>query len=76
MKIKKKILITGGLGFIGQNLVKFFNSIKFDVTIIDNFSSINSSNCLFDKKSKIHKIDISNNDKVKKFLKRIKSIII
>lgn len=73
MKIKKKILITGGLGFIGQNLVKFFNSIKFDVTIIDNFSSINSSNCLFDKKKvKIHKIDISNNDKVKKFFKENK----
>lgn len=68
MKIKKNILITGGLGFIGQNLVKFFNSIKYNVTILDNFSSINTSKCLFDKnKVKINKIDISNSGQVKKF---------
>ena len=74
MKIKKNILITGGLGFIGQNLVKFFNSIKFNVTILDNFSSINSSKCLFDKKKvKIHKIDISNPDKIKKYFKKNKN---
>jgi nucleoside-diphosphate-sugar epimerase len=33
-----KILITGGGGFIGTNLVEAFSKKGFDVTIFDNFS--------------------------------------
>ena len=35
----KKILITGGLGFIGFNCLKFF-SINNSVSIIDNVSRV------------------------------------
>jgi len=36
---KKKILITGGLGFIGTHCVEKWNSLEYDITIIDNLSS-------------------------------------
>ena len=34
-----KILVTGGLGFIGSNLVKRLVKEKYEVTIIDNLST-------------------------------------
>ena len=41
----KKILITGGAGFIGYNLTKKLTSEGFEVTILDNLSSkIHSDN--------------------------------
>lgn len=36
---KKKILITGGLGFIGTHCVEKWTSLGYDITIIDNLSS-------------------------------------
>ena len=33
---KKKILVTGGLGFIGSNLVKFLCDNGYNVDVIDN----------------------------------------
>ena len=36
---KKKILITGGLGFIGTHCVEKWDSLGYDITIIDNLSS-------------------------------------
>lgn len=33
-----KILITGGAGFIGTNVAKFYASQKHSITILDNFS--------------------------------------
>ena len=39
-KIKKIILITGGAGFVGTNLINFFlNKTKFDIVSLDNYSS-------------------------------------
>ena len=29
MPINKKILVTGGAGFVGTNLIKFFNFLAF-----------------------------------------------
>jgi nucleoside-diphosphate-sugar epimerase len=35
----KKILITGGLGFIGSHCVEKWSSLGWDITIVDNLSS-------------------------------------
>jgi len=35
----KKILITGGLGFIGTHCVEKWGELNYDITIIDNLSS-------------------------------------
>ncbi len=37
--INKKILITGGAGFIGSNLCEYFLSKGYHVTCLDNFST-------------------------------------
>ena len=40
MPKKNKIIITGGAGFVGTNLIKFFlNKINFKIISIDNYSS-------------------------------------
>jgi len=36
---KKRILITGGLGFIGTHCLQLWKSLGWDITIIDNLSS-------------------------------------
>ena len=38
----KKILITGGAGYIGQNLVSFFLNNKYQIYVIDNLSTSTS----------------------------------
>jgi UDP-glucose 4-epimerase len=35
----KKILVTGGAGFVGSNLVKKLNELGHDVSVLDNFFS-------------------------------------
>ena len=34
----KTVIVTGGLGFIGSNLIKYLNKKKFFVVNIDKFS--------------------------------------
>ena len=42
MQKKKKILITGGAGFVGTNLIKFFlKKTNLKILSIDNYSSGN-----------------------------------
>ena len=38
-KSNKKILITGGAGYIGQNLVNCFLDDKYQIYVIDNLST-------------------------------------
>lgn len=40
----KKILVTGGVGFIGSNLIKVLNKREFNVYSLDNYSSGNKNN--------------------------------
>jgi len=45
MSQKKTILITGGAGFVGTNLVKYFvKHTKFKIISLDNYSSGNKKN--------------------------------
>ena len=39
MKKKNKILITGGAGYVGQNLVRYFLNKNYKITVIDNLST-------------------------------------
>lgn len=39
----KKVLVTGGLGFIGYNLVKQLLEKNYEITVIDNLSSASSN---------------------------------
>ena len=43
-KLNKKILITGGAGYIGQNLIGFFLKKKYQIYVIDNLSTSVSLN--------------------------------
>ncbi len=75
----KKIVITGGSGFIGSNLVEYFLKKKYFVVNIDKFSysgnKYNSHN--FNKKNyTLVKSDINNKKKIIKTLKKYKPSII
>ena len=59
----KKIVITGGAGFVGSNLIKFFlENTKYEIISIDNYSSGNKKNHFKNKRVKYikaHTKDIS-----------------
>ena len=66
--MKKKILITGGCGFIGSNLCIFLKKRNFSVYSLDNLSRKGSKyNLSLLKKFKIknYNIDISNFQKIR-----------
>src|SRR3990172_3590263 len=58
----KKVLVTGGAGFIGSHLVDKLVSKKYKVAILDDFSGGALTNC--NKKARIFKVDICNFRKV------------
>lgn len=78
-----KILVTGGLGFIGSHVVVELLNRNYDVIVIDNLS--NSSLDVLDgiekicgKKPEFEKIDVRNKNELKNFFKThtdIKSVI-
>ena len=56
MKKNKKILITGGAGFVGTNLIKFFlKKTNYKIISIDNYSSGSKKNHIKNKRIKIYK---------------------
>ena len=68
----KRILITGGAGFIGVNLIKcLFKKTNWQIVVLDNLSASNKKNLdkiqrLMKKKVKFIKGDITNKSNVKK----------
>lgn len=66
---KKKVLITGGLGFVGYNLVKRLQeTTDYEITVIDNLASASSStkNMVTDVNYFIDDINNINSDKYNK----------
>ena len=52
-KSKKRILVTGGAGFVGTNLIKFFlKKTNFYIISLDNYSSGNKKNHIKSKRVK------------------------
>ena len=72
----KKIIVTGGLGFIGSNLIKMLLSKKYFVINIDkvSYSSnfYNTRDFIKNKNYKFFKIDINDNKKLIKILDKYK----
>ena len=68
-KSSNKLLVTGGAGYIGQNLIHFFLQKKFKIYVIDNFSTSSKIKKNILKKINFYKIDLANKEKVKKFFK-------
>ncbi len=71
----KKIIVTGGSGFIGSNLVEYLIKKKYFVINIDKltYSSNNYSKKKFGKKKyKFFKIDICNKKQLKRLIKKYK----
>ncbi len=75
-----KILVTGGAGFIGSNLIKKLLDLNYKIICIDNFSSyydenIKEKNILPFKKNKnfsLYRQDIRDNSSLKKIFKEEK----
>ena len=72
---KKKIIITGGAGFVGTNLIKFLlKKTKYEIISIDDYSSGNKSNHIKSLRIKYIKGKTSQITKLIKNPKNIKSV--
>ena len=72
----KKIIVTGGAGFVGTNLIDFFlKKTKFKIISIDNYSSGSVKNHIKSKRIKYINSDTKNIEKIlKKDVKSINSL--
>ena len=68
----KKIIITGGCGFIGSHLAEKLSNLGISVTILDNLSTGRLENINnFKSKIQFYKVDISNKKKISKYFKNV-----
>ena len=75
MAIKKKILITGGAGFVGTNLIKLFlKRTNYKIISLDDYSSGNKKNHIKNKRVKYIKGKTVDIEKIIKKPKEINSV--
>ena len=78
--MKEYLIVTGGLGFIGSNLIKLLLNKNYSVINIDNISYssnfYNLKNFVKNKNYKFIKCDISNKKKLIRIFKKYKPIVI
>ena len=75
MKKNKKILITGGAGFVGTNLIKFFlNKTNYKILSLDDYSSGFKKNHLKNKRVKYIKGSTKDISKLIKKPNEIKTV--
>lgn len=74
MIIKKRILVTGGAGFIASHIVDAHINMGDEVLVLDNLSSGNKKN--INPKAKFIKLEISNKSEVDKIVQEFKPQII
>ena len=75
MSKKNKILVTGGAGFVGTNLIKFFLvKTNFKIISIDNYSSGKRFNHIRNSRIKYVRGDTKNIEKIIKNKKEIHSV--
>jgi len=74
--MKNFIVITGGAGFVGSNLIEFLlNKTKYKIISLDNYSSGNKRNHIINSRVKYLKGNTSDINKLlSKYRKRIKSL--
>ena len=59
MGIKKKILITGGAGFVGTNLIKLLlKKTNYTIISLDNYSSGSKKNHIKNKRVRYIKVKL------------------
>jgi len=71
-KTRKKILITGGAGYIGLNLIIFFLKENHQITAIDNFSTSKPINPKLKKYINFFRLNLERQNQVKNFFKKKK----
>ncbi len=75
MTNKKSILITGGAGFVGSNLIKLLLAkSKFNIISLDNYSSGSKKNHIKNTRVKYLKGDTKNIEKLIKKPEKIQSV--
>ena len=75
MTLKKKILITGGAGFVGTNLIKLFlKRTNYKIISLDDYSSGNKKNHIKNKRVKYIKGKTVDIEKIIKKPKEINSV--
>lgn len=69
-----KILVTGGAGFIGSNLVDALLEAGHDIVVVDNLSTGNRKNV--GEKARFYEVDITNTDDLEKVFSEVKPEVV
>jgi UDP-glucose 4-epimerase len=68
----KRVLVTGGAGFIGSHVVDLLLEKNYDVHVVDNLKNGTLKNLTKLPNERFHKIDLGTRIEIKKLLQKIK----